>query len=187
MKSSEAIRLPSNVLPAFEINAVVVQIVLLAAAAVVLPAAAHLTGLPTRVLLPMHWPVILAGLCYGWRSGLLIGLMAPVTSFFISGMPPVHILPAMTVELAAYGFLAGFTRQSLRLGWFSSSAVSLVGGRIVFLAVVLLLGSMAVPFSDYLVAAMLPGIPAAVAQLIVLSLLGRWWVERRNGDQDAAA
>src|SRR4051794_33100232 len=130
MKRTEALSLPTTVLPAFEVNAVIVQVLLLAAAAFLLPAAAHLTGLPTQVLLPMHWPVVLVGLCYGWRSGLLIGLLAPATSFVLSGMPPAQMLPAMTIELAAYGLLAGLARQNFGLGWFASSAVSLIGGRI---------------------------------------------------------
>lgn len=180
MKEPDTLRLPQAVLPALEINAIAIQIVLLATAAIVLPAAAHLTGLPTRVLLPMHWPVILAGLCYGWRSGAAIGLLAPLTSFMISGMPPEYMLPAMTVELAAYGCLAGIARQNLRRGWFASTAVSLIGGRIVFIGVVLSVGPVTGPFSDYLIAAMLPGIPAAIAQLIGLSVAARWWVERNN-------
>ena len=36
-------------------------------AAVALPALCHLTGAPVTVLLPMHWPVIAAGLFCGWR------------------------------------------------------------------------------------------------------------------------
>ena len=167
-----------TVLPAFEINAIVVQVIMLAAVAFILPAAAHMAGLPTRTLLPMHWPVILAGLCYGWRSGLAIGLLAPVTSFMLSGMPPAYILPAMTIELAAYGALAGLAREGLRLGWFASTAVSLIGGRIVFLAAALLMGSLSMPFGDYLLTAMLPGIPAAIAQLVILSLAARWWVDQ---------
>ncbi len=178
MEKSDAIQQKSYVLPAFNLNALVVQIALLAAAAILLPAAAHATGLPVRWLLPMHWPVILAGLCYGWRSGAAIGLLAPFASFLISGMPLPHILPAMTVELAAYGLIAGFARQGLHLNWFLSSAAALIGGRIVFLAYVLAFRSVSQPFGDYLVAAMLPGIPAAIAQLILLSLAAKWWVGR---------
>jgi ECF transporter, substrate-specific component len=185
MEHSNAPALPRpgiTVLPAFEIKAVSIQILLLAAASFLLPAAAHASGLPVRMLLPMHWPVILAGLCYGWRSGALIGLAAPALSFVISGMPLPHILPAMTVELAAYGFLAGFARQNLRLGWFASSAASLGGGRLVFLGVVLATGAVPSPFWTYVTAAMLPGIPAAIAQLLVLSPAARFWVERGHAE-----
>lgn len=172
-----------EVLPAFTVNAVLIQIGLVAAAAVVLPSLAHLTGLPVRWLLPMHWPVILAGLCYGWRSGGLVGLLAPLSAFLISGMPPPHMLPGMSVELAAYGLLAGFARQVLGMNWFASCAIALIGGRIVFLASVLTLGSVSQPFGEYLMAAMLPGIPAAIAQLVVLSMAAKWCVERNSSAQ----
>lgn len=178
--NSAAVSQPNLVLPALETKAIAVQIAFLASAALVLPALAHLTGLPTRVLLPMHWPVVLAGLCYGWRSGLAIGIAAPSLSFLLSGMPPVFILPAMTVELAAYGFIAGFARQNLQLTTFVSSALSLIGGRIVFLATIFAIGSVSTTFAAYLQSSMLPGIPAAIAQFVLLSLAANWWVGREQ-------
>lgn len=178
MQKAADIYSPQTVLPLIKPLSMVVQIILLLSAAFLLPAAAHATGLPVRWLLPMHWPVILAGLCYGWRSGLLVGIGAPVLSYLVSGMPPLFMLPAMTVELAAYGFIAGFAREGLKLNGFLSAALSLIGGRIVFLAIVLITGAVAVPFADYLQAAMLPGIPAAIAQLILLPLIANWWVGR---------
>jgi hypothetical protein len=175
---SAAVSQPNLVLPAFETKAIAVQIAFLASAAFLLPALAHATGLPTRVLLPMHWPVVLAGLCYGWRSGLLIGLAAPSLSFLLSGMPPVFVLPAMTVELAAYGLLAGLARQTLGLNTFASSAISLIGGRVVFLTTIFAIGSVSTTFATYLQTSMLPGIPAAIAQFVLLSLAANWWVGR---------
>lgn len=181
MTNTETAAAQTNyVLPALEKKALAMQIAFLASAAFVLPALAHLTGLPTRVLLPMHWPVLLAGLCYGWRSGLAIGIAAPSLSFLLSGMPPVFVLPAMTVELAAYGFIAGFARQNLQLNTFVSSALSLIGGRIVFLATILAIGSVSTTFAVYLQTSMLPGIPAAIAQLVLLSIAANWWVGRES-------
>ena len=176
--SSAVVSQPNLVLPALEKKAIAVQIAFLASAAFLLPALAHATGLPTRVLLPMHWPVILAGLCYGWRSGLAIGIAAPSLSFLLSGMPPVVVLPAMTVELAAYGLLAGLARQNLGLNTFASAAISLIGGRIIFLATVFALGNVSTSFAAYLQTSMLPGIPAAIAQFILLSFAAKWWVGR---------
>jgi uncharacterized membrane protein len=167
-------------LPAWRPRALTVQAFLLVAAAWLLPALAHAAGLPARTLLPMHWPVILVGLCYGWRSGALVGLGAPALSFLLSGMPPPIVLPAMTLELGAYGFLAGFARETLRQGWFVAALASLLGGRLVFLAAVLLTGALTTSWSAYLAAAMLPGLPAALAQAALLPLLARWWVRREQ-------
>lgn len=181
MQDSAATAVPTTgplTLPALGVQAISIQLVLLLAASFVLPAAAHATGLPVRMLLPMHWPVILAGLCYGGRSGAVVGLCAPILSYVLSGMPLPHILPSMTVELAAYGLLAGFARGSLKLNWFAATAMALVGGRIVFVAVVFSTRAVPEPFLEYLRVAMLPGIWAALAQLILLSVGASWWVGR---------
>lgn len=168
------------VLPALRIDAVAVQAILLLSAAFVLPSLAHLTGLPVRLLLPMHWPVILAGLCYGWRSGLLIGAAAPIVSFGLSGMPPSSVLPAMTFELAAYGFLAGFARESLRLPMMMAAVVSLLGGRIVFVLLAAATGLIANSFEEFLRTSMLPGLPAAIIQLVIIPLMAGEWVRLRS-------
>jgi len=162
-----------SVLPAWGIRSVSIQGFLLVCASFLLPALAHLTGLPVRYLLPMHWPVLLVGLCYGWRSGLLAGLAAPGLSHLISGMPLPHILPAMTIELGVYGFLSGLLRQKFHLGQTLSTSLALIGGRIVFLAVVLLTAAVPESFDVYLYAAMLPGLVAAVVQILVLPPVAR--------------
>lgn len=180
MANSETITQRPLVLPALKADAVIVQVVLLLSAAFVLPALAHLTGLPVRWLLPMHWPVILAGLCYGWRSGLLIGIAAPLVSFGVSGMPPAAVLPAMTFELAAYGFFAGFAREFLRTATATAALVSLLGGRIIFILLAAASGLIAAPFGEFLWTAMLPGIPAALAQLLLLPLISDKWIKMRS-------
>ena len=162
-------------LPAWNVKAVTIQLFLLVAASFILPAASHAVGLPVRGFLPMHWPVILAGLCYGWRSGLMIGAAAPLASNMLSGMPPLPMLPPMTLELAAYGAIAGIARQRLRFRWFMSTLTALIAGRFIFLGFAFSTGAINQPFLTYLQVAMLPGIPAAIGQLIALPLIARWW------------
>ena len=84
----------------------------------------------------------------------------------------------MTVELAAYGLLAGLARQTFGLNTFASSAISLIGGRVVFLTTIFAIGSVSTTFATYLQTSMLPGIPAAIAQFVLLSLAANWWVGR---------
>jgi len=157
-----------------------VQGLLLIAAAWLLPSLAHLMGLPVRMLLPMHWPVVLAGLCYGWRSGAVIGAAAPLVSYLLSGMPPPMVLPAMTLELAAYGFLAGFAREVLHRGRFEATLASLLGGRVLFVGVMLATGVIVGPLPDYLRNAMLPGLAAGAVQALLLPVLAGWWVRREQ-------
>ena len=85
--------------------------------AVALPWLCHLVGGAMglgsglgEMLLPMHLPVMLAGLLWGGQVGFACGLVSPVVSFALTGMPGVLMLPFMTVELAVYGLAAGWLR-----------------------------------------------------------------------------
>lgn len=169
---------PPLVLPATGARAVSLHLVLLLAAAWVLPAAAHAAHWPVRLLLPMHWPVILAGLVYGWKGGGVVGLLAPAVSFGLSGYPRPGILPAMTVELFVYGAVAGYAREALGFNRVISSGLALLTGRAVFIGAALLTGAALPDLGGYLRAAVLPGLLAAVAQLLLLPVAARLWVQR---------
>ena len=139
-------------------------------AAVMLPAVAHLTGAPVRWLLPMHLPVIFAALVYGVRGGVTVGALAPATNYLLTGYPLLIKALPMTFELAAYGLVIGWLRQK---GWnsFAAVAVGLAAGRIIFLGVLPLTGANEVPFDQYIVAAMVPGLAAGAGQIILLPVL----------------
>ena len=140
------------------------QLAMIAAAAA-LPAACHLTGAPVKVLLPMHWPVLAAGLFCGWRSGLLAGAVSPLISFALSGMPPAGYLPLMAVELSVYGFAAGFAFERLRLKPVLSVLLAVLAGRAAYVAV----AAFSIPAAAAL-GGLLPGLPAALAQVALLPL-----------------
>jgi niacin transporter len=154
--------------------------VLLVGLAVVLPYIAHSAGAPVRYLLPMHWAVILAGLAYGWRSGAITGLLAPIVSFMISGMPAPQILAPMTIELFTYGVITGLLRENLRMNAFFSVAAALITGRIIFAAAVLLLGSVQESIEVYFITALLPGLAAGAAQIIILPFIAKWWISKER-------
>ena len=149
--------------------------------AVVLPAVAHMTGGPVRWMLPMHWPILLAGLLYGWRGGLTVGLLAPITNWALTGYPAPLVLPAMIVELATYGFVSGWLRE--QAGWkgIYSVVTAVICGRIVFITAILAGGSFTGQFGTYLFAAMLPGLPAGVLQVVTVPIVARWWLGK-DGD-----
>ncbi len=86
--------------------------------AVALPQVFHLLGMvsglgtvPGEVFLPMHIPVILVGLLAGPFAGAISGLLGPVVSFLLCGMPGAAMLPFMMTELCAYGLMAGLLRN----------------------------------------------------------------------------
>jgi ECF transporter, substrate-specific component len=165
-------------LPWLGARAVSIQAALLVTSAVALPAAAHALGLPVRWLLPMHWPVILAGLVYGWRSGALLGAAAPALSYALSGWPMPAVLPAMTAELALYGGVAGALTERARWSRVAATAIALVAGRGLFLPIALATGWSGPDLPAYLKTALAPGLVAAILQCALLPPLARRWVGR---------
>ncbi|MBQ7002772.1 MAG: ECF transporter S component [Oscillospiraceae bacterium] len=85
--------------------------------AVVLPQLLHAIGASTglgsalgEILLPMHFPIILAGLLAGPYAAMTAGVLSPLLSFALTGMPAPAMLPFMMLELAVYGLCAGLLR-----------------------------------------------------------------------------
>jgi len=79
----------------------------LLALGILLPLAFHLWGAAGPIFAPMHLPVLLAGFILGPFYGGLLGLLVPLFSFLITGMPGVGSLPGMMIELFLYGLASG--------------------------------------------------------------------------------
>ena len=79
--------------------------------AIVTPTIFHQFNLAGPKFLPMHIFVLIAGLLFGWRTGLLVGLLSPLMSYGITHLPPLAILPETILELAVYGLAAGLLRE----------------------------------------------------------------------------
>lgn len=93
----------------------------------------HLAG---ATYLPMHIFVLIAGLLFGWRAGLIVGLLTPISSYAVSHMPALTILPQVTIELATYGLVAGVLREKFNLRAIWSLLGAMVAGRLaLFIAV----------------------------------------------------
>ena len=96
----------------------------------------HLAG-PT--FLPMHIFVLMAGLLFGWRAGLIVGLFTPLASYAVSGMPALAILPQILIELSAYGLIAGILREKYNLRPIWSLLGAIIGGRLALLLALLVI------------------------------------------------
>ncbi len=138
----------------------------------------HLAG-PT--FLPMHIFVLIAGLLFGWRAGLITGLFTPLVSYFISGMPVLNILPQIVIELSAYGIIAGILRQKYNLRPIWALLGAMLGGRAALLLAMLIiyliagqsyspLGPEVSPFASFW-SVIKQGWPGLVIQLISIPLI----------------
>ena len=109
---------------------------MLLALCVVFPLAFHAVPYAGRMLLPMHIPVLLAGLVCGPLLGLVVGLAGPLLSGLLTSMPPMFMVPPMMIELGTYGLVAGLmiklvhTRR-LSVDLYISLLAAMLAGRIV--------------------------------------------------------
>jgi len=109
---------------------------MLIALCVISPMAFHSIAMAGQILLPMHVPILLAGLVCGWKFGLIAGVAAPILSSSITGMPAAAIVPMMAIELGTYGLVAGLVLQFVRtrrasFDLYIALTVALFVGRIV--------------------------------------------------------
>jgi riboflavin transporter FmnP len=129
-----------------------------------------------NAFLPMHLPVLLCGLICGWAYGGAVGFILPLLRFVLFGMPPIFPTGvAMAFELAAYGFLAGFLYSRSRwhciFALYRSLILAMIGGRIVWGVVRILLSGVAgeaFTWKLFLSGAVLNAIPGIILQLILI-------------------
>lgn len=149
---------------------------LLVAIGIILPMVTHLSGLPGGpVLLPMHLPVFLAGMLLGAPFGALVGLVLPALSTVLTGMPKIFpAMPLMTLELAVYGFVAGYLNQKRpeRILW--SLIGAMIAGRIAYAVSLLIAGKILmlnVPSPAFVITAVITGLPGIAVQIAVVPTL----------------
>ncbi|MDR1892711.1 MAG: ECF transporter S component [Oscillospiraceae bacterium] len=144
---------------------------------VVLPFAFHAVPNAGSVLLPMHIPVLLCGLICGFPYGLSCGVLTPILSSLLIGMPQAASLPGMLCELAVYGLVSSLLMQFVRTkNNYADICIALISamlsGRIVYGMVNALIFSVgAYSFKLWATAAFITSIPGIIAQIIVIPIL----------------
>ena len=105
--------------------------------AVALPQIVHVIGAVSgmgtslgEALLPMHLPIILAGLLGGSYVAGIAGLLSPLLSFALTGMPTSAMLPFMMIELCAYGICAGLLKD-VKIPTIAKVLIAQIAGRAV--------------------------------------------------------
>ncbi len=96
----------------------------------VLPMAFHVLG-PGTTFLPMHIPVLIAGFSLSLPFALLVGILTPLLSSLLTGMPVIFpVLPFMIFELAAYASGASLLYRTLKVNVYVSLVITMIIGRI---------------------------------------------------------
>jgi uncharacterized membrane protein len=140
---------------------------------VILPIVFHQFALSGRIFLPMHIPVLLAGIFVGPLSGVIVGLICPTFSFFLTGMPPPYAVPLMSMELPVYGLCIGILIRWIKLP-ILSLLISMIAGRLAFGLGLFILGQfLSLPYGPeaFIKVSIVAGLPGIAIQLILIPLL----------------
>ena len=125
-----------------------------------------------RVLLPMYLPVLLAGLLLRPPLAVLVGVLTPVLSSALTGMPPpLPILPLMVGELAVLAGVASLLHQRLRLNVWVAAVAAVLAERLALALLAAGLGGwlgLPVPWAVYVGGALVAGLPGVALLLAVV-------------------
>ena len=149
---------------------------LLIAIGVILPQAFHIFGQSAgQTFLPMHIPVILAGMLIGPLWGARVAVIVPLLSSLITGMPPVPMLYFMVIELLVYAVVSGLLAKR-NTNTYLNLAITILCGRAVYglsLVVAVQILSFAPPFANMtaFLTGLATGLPGVVLQFVAIPLV----------------
>lgn len=148
---------------------------LFVATGVILPfATSHVFGVTGTIFLPMHLPVLLAGVMCGPKYGAMCGFIIPLLSNMLTGMPATYpILPIMTCQMIVLGLVGGYfvclRKLPLMLSLFFASAAGWVTYGLVFAALLFSRGNEL--HAPTVATALLTGMPGLLVQMILIPLI----------------
>jgi len=137
------------------------------------PVAFHTVGLG-KAFLPMHVPVLLCGFLTDPATGLLVGVLTPLLSALLTGMPLLAppVAQAMMVELGIYGFLAAVLHRRYAVRIYPALLVTMFAGRLVYgvLGVLFfgLVGLARIPVLYPVSAGLVASVPGLLLQLVIV-------------------
>lgn len=145
---------------------------------VILPILFHMAGLGSTFA-PMHIPALLCGLiCGGWY-GVGCGIIGPVLSSILTGMPAPTIMISMVPELITYGVVSGLMMRIVRTGklgadLYISLVTAMLAGRIVAgiaKALFYMTTGEAFTFAIWISGHFVTAMPGIICHLIVIPIL----------------
>ena len=128
-----------------------------------------------KMLLPMHFPVFIAGIVCGWREGFLVGLITPILRSALFGMPVMYPMAiSMSIELLTYGLVIGSLLKNKKKNIFNvytSLLISMLAGRIAYGTFTFLLLGIDFTWSAFLFGTLYNAVPGILLQLLIIPLL----------------
>ncbi|MBE6013081.1 ECF transporter S component [Anaeropeptidivorans aminofermentans] len=140
---------------------------------VVFPQAFHAVGLAGQIFSPMHIPVLICGFVCGLPYAVICGIVTPLLSSAITGMPPIFPVGlSMMAELAAYGLFSALLYKKFNV-YVSLIGAMLLGRVVMGIANTLLIGLAGNPYSfqTFITAAFVTALPGIILHIIIVPII----------------
>ncbi len=142
---------------------------------ILMPMAFHAVGGAGPVFLPMHLPVLFAGYLVAPPLAFIVGLLTPILSSVLTGMPPIFPMAViMMFELSTYGLVVALCVKK-GIGKIPALVIAMLVGRIVAgMVVAILVNLLGIRFAPplvFLTGAVTTGLPGIVIQLVMIPSL----------------
>jgi len=140
------------------------------ALALILPIFFHAFGLGSAAL-PMFYPIIVCAFLVEFPVSLTVGLLAPLTSSFLTGMPPLFppIALVMMVEAFVLTSIPALLYQKHKMKVVPALVITILAERMVLLVMVVLLARwLSLPEGVLGFASVIHGMPGIVIILLVI-------------------
>ena len=138
---------------------------------VLFPMLFHSMGLGP-IFLPMFWPIALVGFILAWPLAILTGLLTPILSFFITGMPPIPILWRMIAELGLLALITALLWKRTRWNAWLVTATSMIASALSGLGVAALLAPfLGLPSWLYAFSSLGKSLPGMILIILIIPLI----------------
>jgi len=140
------------------------------ALAIALPVLFHALGLG-KAFLPMFFPIIISGFFLSLPAALAVGLLSPLTSALLTGMPPFYPPIAFIMMLEGF-FLAGLPvllYQRFKISLWPTLITTILVDRLLLLGSVLVVAKwLDLPEKIWGAASLIEGIPGVLLILLLV-------------------
>ena len=141
---------------------------------VVLPQFFHAFPQGGPIYLPMHIPILLCGLMCMWPYGLLCGILGPLLSSLITGMPTLAGIPSGIIEMGIYGDVTSLMMMIVHTtntyaDLYISLITAMLAGRVAAgIASALIFARGTFSFATWGITYFATGVPGIIIQLIII-------------------
>jgi len=128
-----------------------------------------------KMFTPLHFPIFIGAMTLGGKSAVLLGVLIPLISYFLTGRPPLFPFgAAMMFEFAIFGLISSYLYKKRGINIYLALIAAMILGRIGLLTaryVYSLSFGGHFSFTGMMTSLFLTGLPGTITQLALIPII----------------